>query len=47
MAYHAINDGLNILLLSGSYVYFTVFGHQLAWDPDVPVGVRTDRGRGV
>jgi hypothetical protein len=47
MAQHAISDGLNIPLLSASYVYFAVFGLQLGGDPDVPAGIRTDRGRGV
>ena len=47
MAQHAITDGLNILLLSGSYSYFAVFGLRLGGDPDVPAGIRTDWGRGV
>jgi hypothetical protein len=47
MAQHAIIDVLNILLLSGAYVYFIVFDLQLGGEPDVPAGIRTDRGRGV
>jgi hypothetical protein len=47
MAQHATSDGLNILLLSGAYVYFAVFDLQLGGDPDVPAGIRTDRSRGV
>ena len=47
MAHRAIGNELNILLLSGSYVYFAVFCLQLVGDPDVPAEIRTDKGRGV
>jgi hypothetical protein len=47
MAHRAIGNELNILLLSGSYVYFAVFCLQLVGVPDVPAEIRTDKGRGV
>lgn len=47
MAHRAIGNELNILLLSGSYVYFAVFCLQLVGDPDVLAEIRTDKGRGV